>query len=415
MVGMRAAALILMAALILAGACTFDRGDLRWGDASTAGGDAAVGEQDVSASSYDAVGAGKDTGATLADAPPALGGTGGAGGGGGAGGSPRDVGLSMPVDTSPDVFRVQVDAPLESTIEAGHAEGGGGTDASTPDVSLDVPVDASADLFYFQGDALLASRDLPATTCSPAPKSTGGIACPGDVCSAGAYSGSTLTATDGLTSTVCMSSNSLCAAGSTNTLQGAATSNWGIAFGFFLSPSSTATNPVGIPLAGSGISISLSSLPTGAQARLQVTVSGTNYCATITALSQTFPWSSFDTTCWNATGGTYLTGAPTAATLIAITVNAEGGVIGSFDFCVTSLSFPGSETCPTGYHDGGNGICLQTGTCSTGYHDGGNGTCVVAGTCSAGYNNCSGTCSSSACSVPCLLLNCVNGVCTCEM
>jgi hypothetical protein len=187
-----------------------------------------------------------------------------------------------------------------------------------------------------------------------------------------------------------------------------------------------------VQLAGSGISVKLSSLPTGAQARVQVTVAPHYYCAVMSAASQTLPWTSFNTACWNNTG-TYLTGAPTAATQILIAVSSEAGVAGSFDLCVTSLSFPGSETCPTGdhddgtgncvvngtcatgYHDGGNGTCMASGTCATGYHsggtgtcvvsgtcatgyhDGGDGTCVSSGTCSTGYNNCSGTCSASSC------------------
>jgi hypothetical protein len=84
-----------------------------------------------------------------------------------------------------------------------------------------------------------------------------------------------------------------------------------------------------------------------------------------------------------------------------ITVNSKAGIAGSFDLCVTSLSFPGSETCPTGYHDDGTGTCVLIGTCSTGYHDGGNGTCVASGTCSTGYGNCSGTCSTGSCGGPC--------------
>ncbi|MGO9665308.1 MAG: LamG domain-containing protein [Polyangia bacterium] len=215
------------------------------------------------------------------------------------------------------------------------------------------------------------------TLCSPVPRSTGGIVCPGGKCTVGAYSGSSLTYTDG-TSTICMSANSLCATGKTNTLNSTDTiTNWGVVFGFDLSPNSTSTNLVGVQLAGSGISVKLSSLPTGAQARVQVTVGATTYyCATMSAASQTLPWTSFNTACWNNTG-TYLTGAPTAATQILITVNSETGIAGSFDLCVTSLSFPGSETCPTGYHDDGTGACAPNSVCAAGYHIDGTGACVV--------------------------------------
>ena len=319
------------------------------------------------------------------------------------------------------------------TVDAGGAGGSDGAAASSPDAPTATG-----------GTTVM-------TTCTPIPQSTGGLSCPNGKCMVGAYSGSAFTYTDG-TSTICMSANSLCAAGTSNTLSSTdTTTNWGIVFGFYLSPTSTATNLVGVQLAGLGISVKLSSLPTGAQARVQVTVGASNYCATMSTASQTLPWTSFNTACWNNTG-TYLTGAPTAATLIAITVNSEPGVAGSFDICVTSLSFPGSETCPTGdhddgtgncvvngtcatgyhsggtgtcvvsgtcvsgyhsggtgtcvvsgtcstgYHDGGTGTCVVSGTCATGYHDGGGGTCVASGTCSAGYNNCSGTCSASSCS-----------------
>ena len=70
MAQMRTAALIPMAALILASACTFDRGELRWGDASTAGGDAAVAGQDVSTSSPDTVVHDVSAGGYDADAAP---------------------------------------------------------------------------------------------------------------------------------------------------------------------------------------------------------------------------------------------------------------------------------------------------------------------------------------------------------
>ncbi len=201
-----------------------------------------------------------------------------------------------------------------------------------------------------------------------------------------------------------------------------------------LSPDSTAANSVGVQLAGSGISATMSSLPIGAQARVQVTVGNTAfYCATMSASSQTFPLASFNTACWN-NSGTHLTGAPTAATEIVIQVSSEAGVAGSFDFCVTSIAFPGSENMPRpGTTMAEQGPALLTEPvrltpqwrdrdvrgqwnlfvwlprrwhgghawapehARPGIHNGGGGACVSSGTCSAGYNNCSGTCSSSSC------------------
>jgi hypothetical protein len=242
-----------------------------------------------------------------------------------------------------------------------------------------------------------AGTDSSPTLCSPVPKSTGGIACPGGKCTVGPYSGSASTFSDGVSSTICLSGNTLCAAGTTNASKSTNTTiNWGTAFDFNLSPNSTDTDLVGVQLSGSGIFVTLSSLPTGAQARVQVMVgNAAYYCAAMSASSQTLPWASFNTACWN-NSGTYLSGAPTAATSIAIVVSSEAGVAGSFDLCVTSLAFPGSETCPTGYHDDGTGTCVLIGACSAGYHDGGEGTCVASGTCSAGYHSGgTGTCVAS--------------------
>jgi hypothetical protein len=248
-----------------------------------------------------------------------------------------------------------------------------------------------------------AGTDSSPTLCSPVPKSTGGIACPGGICTGETYSGSTLTITDGLTSTICMSANGLCAAGSTTPFGG---SNWGADFGFYLSPDSTPINMVPVQLVGAGVAVTLSSLPTGAIARVQVTVGGADYCSELRTTSNTVPWTSFNTQCWSG-AGTSLTGAPMATRLLFEI--ASYGASESFDFCVTSLSLQAAATCSTGnhddgagvcvpvgtcsngYHDGGNGACLGTGFCSNGYQDGGNGTCVIVGSCSPGYHNGGGT------------------------
>ena len=322
------------------------------------------------------------TTASSPDAAPRAGGSGGSAGTGGsggvgvdargtaAGGNPDSVDAAVPADLA---GAFDVPTPFEATPR--------------PDAAMDapLPVDATP---AGPGDGsvidVTSETGGSPTLCSPVPKSTGGIACPGGKCTVGAYSGYTFTATDGLTSTVCVSANSLCAAGTTNTLKSNdGSANWGIAFGFFLSPNSTATNLVGVQLAGSGISVNLSSLPTGAQSRIQVTVGSTSYCATLSSATQTLPWTSFSTACWS-NSGTYLTGAPTTATQIVITVNSKAGIAGSFDLCVTSLSFPGSETCPTGYHDDGTGACAPNSVCAAGYHIDGTGACVVSGTCSTG-------------------------------
>ena len=366
----------------MAGACSFDESQLRL--VATPTPDGATEHPVV----LDASASGSD-GAT-ASSPDAVTGAGGRGGVGadasaaGVDGSTKfpdsavlsDLGTALDVAIPPDVAQqpdVGPDAPL--TVDATSIPDMG----LIPDVTF-IPDTGTGPPNSGDGGASdgAGGTDSSPTLCSPVPKSTGGIACPGGRCTVGPYSGSGFTVSDGLASTICLSANSLCAAGTTNALKSSDISaNWGAVFGFYLSPDSTAANPVGVQLAGSGISATMSSLPIGAQAGVQVTVgNAAYYCATMSASSQTFPWASFNTACWN-NSGTYLTGAPTAATQIVIKINSEAGVAGSFDFCVTSLAFPGSETCPTGYHDDGTGTCVLIGACSTGYHDGGGGTCVA--------------------------------------
>ncbi len=176
------------------------------------------------------------------------------------------------------------------------------------------------------------------TTCTPAPKSTGGLPCPGGKCTVGAYSGYDFGFSDGLGSTYCVDANSLCAAGTTLAQNPPAYTIWGAGFGFSLSPLTTLTNTTPVQLTGSGVSVTLSSLPTGgATARVQVTVGITQYCALMTSASQTIPWASFNTECWQPASGTALTGAPNA-TNIQIEASA-GATAGAYDFCVTALSF----------------------------------------------------------------------------
>jgi len=71
--------------------------------------------------------------------------------------------------------------------------------------------------------------------------------------------------------------------------------------------------------------------------RVQLTVGTQQYCAVMTTASQTIPWTSFNTTCWAPAAGTALTGAPNATN---IQFEASAGLTaGTFDFCVTALSF----------------------------------------------------------------------------
>ena len=177
-----------------------------------------------------------------------------------------------------------------------------------------------------------------AITCTPVPKSSGGLACPGKKCTLGTYSGYNFTFVDPTgKSTICMTPESLCGAGTTGAQDPPAYSVWGAGFGFNLSPLTTETTAVPVQLSGSGVTVTVSSLPTGADLRVQVNVGGTAYCAKMTTATQTLPWTSFNSTCWTPTPAGALAGAPNTPN---IQFQASSGTAaGTFDFCVTALSF----------------------------------------------------------------------------
>jgi hypothetical protein len=99
-----------------------------------------------------------------------------------------------------------------------------------------------------------------------------------------------------------------------------------------LSPSGTA-----VQLSGTGVTVAVTSLPTGAPLTVTVYVGTTNYCAVISSATQTIPWTSFTTTCYAPATGVALTGAPNTPN-ISFNVGA-GPTVGTFDFCVTALWF----------------------------------------------------------------------------
>jgi hypothetical protein len=176
-----------------------------------------------------------------------------------------------------------------------------------------------------------------APTCTPQPTSKGGLACPGGKCTVGTFAGYDFKFADSDPpktgkSTICMAADSLCATGTLAAQDPPTYANWGAGIGFnFADPSAD------IQLAGTGVSITLSSLPTGtgATARAQLTIAGTDYCAVFKAASTTFAWSDFNTTCWDMKG-TSLTAAPKVA---KIQVQAASGTAaGAFDFCVTAVT-----------------------------------------------------------------------------
>ena len=168
--------------------------------------------------------------------------------------------------------------------------------------------------------------------CTPQPTSTGGIVCPGRLCTVGGFSGYMFSYGDGTASSICMGPDGLCTSGTTGAVDVPYYTVWGAGFGFNLSPDTSLTNIVQVQLPGTGVSVTTSSLPVGANLRLQVGVSGTDYFAWVTTTTQTIPWTSFKSSL-----GVALLGAPKTD---AIKFQASsGGIAGSFDFCVTSLSF----------------------------------------------------------------------------
>ena len=252
------------------------------------------------------------SGGTIRTGGIGAGGTGGTGGG--TGGTSACTPIACPAiacagqtQPNPDPCGCPICAP---TLDGGAPQdtGGSGDRASTDANSAETPA-----------------------TCS-APKSTGGIVCPGHFCTVGTYSGWAFTYPDASgQSAVCLATNSLCIAGTTGVADPPAYTVWGAGFGVSLSPSGTA-----VQLSGTGVTVALTSLPTGA-VTVGVNLGTTGYCAVITAATQTIPWSSFNTTCYAPATGVALTGPPNTAN---ITFNVTSGpTVGTFDFCVTALSF----------------------------------------------------------------------------
>jgi hypothetical protein len=172
------------------------------------------------------------------------------------------------------------------------------------------------------------------------PKSTGGISCPGGFCTVGAYSGYDFSFADPTgKSSVCVAAGSLCGAGTVGAQNPPSYTVWGAGFGFMLSPLTVATTIMPVQLTGTSVTVKLSSLPTNADLRLQVAVgaTGTTYCAVMTTATQTIPWTSFNTMCWTPASGVALTGPPNTAN-IQFQASSRA-TAGSFDFCVTGLSF----------------------------------------------------------------------------
>lgn len=224
-----------------------------------------------------------------------------------------------------------------SGTDAGIADSGGGSDGSAGRPSGGGGAGGTGGANTTGGSGGSSTATGGAGAACTAPKSIGGIACPGGFCTVGLYSGYNFSFDDKTgKSSVCLSVSSLCGAGTAGAKNPPSYTVWGAGFGFNLSPLNTATVIEPVQLSGSGVAVTVTSLPTGADMRVQVTVDGVDYCAAMTATTQTIPWTSFNTKCWAPTSGVALTGAPKTPNIqfLASSLTTDG----SFDFCVTALS-----------------------------------------------------------------------------
>jgi len=178
------------------------------------------------------------------------------------------------------------------------------------------------------------------TACSPQPTvAFGALSCPGGLCSVGspAVSGYDFGYKDiGPMTTFCLATNAACMKGTLTAVNPPSYSYYGAGLGINLGPIVGGTTmPAPVQLGGTGISIALSSFPASGL-RVQVTVGGVAYCASLATASATIPWAGFNTKCYDSPpDGVALTGAP-AATDIEVQVPA-GSTEESYDFCITSL------------------------------------------------------------------------------
>jgi hypothetical protein len=155
-----------------------------------------------------------------------------------------------------------------------------------------------------------------------------------------AYEYSDFTATPSGPSIACLNSSVFCGGGSTGT----ATQGYGAGIGVNLNQVAGSMGAPGtytVPTSKSGIAYTLTSLPTPSARILIDNPAGNDYCAAITMASGMVPWSAFYPRCYNlpaGDAGAPLGSAPAGATHVEFQVNS-GAAAGSFNFCVTSLSF----------------------------------------------------------------------------
>lgn len=369
---------LCLAILAAAAGCTFDPSEL-----STPGVKAPDGAIDVST---DHQPGGSDIAASGADYPAI-----------GPEAAPVMADSSVAMDGSGADGKVGTDG---SVVEARRDTSDAAADAAdAPLDQLSPPLDVPAPRTDAPADTNSQVDAPPAIVCDPPITSTGGLSCPGSVCTVGTFGGPMYTSVDSYGSTICAASNSLCANGNTPS---AAAGQMGAVLGFYLD--SSATHPT-VQLSGAGITFQLTALPPQLM-RVWVDHLGTMYCAAISSPSQTIPWTSFRSSCWN-TSGSNLTGPPNAS---YVAFQVAGTATGNFDFCVKSLSLPvqvpdaGSDVVsklPLG-SSCTSGTQCSSGACTTG-------VCCASSSCTGCYSGCG---SNGQCQ-PCAICDCTAGVCHC--
>ena len=263
-----------------------------------------------------------------------------AGGNGGAGATTSSSG-GAPTTSSTTSASSGAGVTSSSSSSSTTASSSSTTASSSSTTASSSSTTASSSSTTASSSSTTASSSSSGTTaCSPQPTvAFGALSCPGGLCSVGspAVSGYDFGYKDiGPMTTFCLATNAACMKGTLTAVNPPSYSYYGAGLGINLGPIVGGTTmPAPVQLGGTGISIALSSFPASGL-RVQVTVGGVAYCASLATASATIPWAGFNTKCYDSPpDGVALTGAP-AATDIEVQVPA-GSTEESYDFCITSL------------------------------------------------------------------------------
>jgi hypothetical protein len=141
----------------------------------------------------------------------------------------------------------------------------------------------------------------------------------------------------------CVEMTSLCTSGSVVAQNPPSYSCYGAGIGINLNQmqGSMAMGDYAVPMSSTGVHYAVSSLPniTGGGLRVIITAGGTDYCAQVNSAMGEVMWSQFNSKCYDSPpDGMTLSGPPQMATQLKFQV-ASGTAAGTFDFCVTEVSF----------------------------------------------------------------------------